>query len=108
MPADNIDSIKGVQEAEQQARLILEEAKKRRDAKLADSEMAARKIIEEAEIKAAKDGEATLKKAEMEISELRKMRLAEVLKKADSIKKTKLGRRGVEKLAERVARNIAE
>ncbi len=106
MSADNIDSIRGVQEAEAEAKRIIEDATKRRDSRIAEAERRARKIIEDAEADSNAAGEAVLKKADSEILGMRKRRLAEAAREAERLRKSRLSKRELDKLAEETAKSI--
>jgi vacuolar-type H+-ATPase subunit H len=101
-----VNSIEKVQEAEGAARLILDEAKKRKEKKISDAQLAALKIIEDSEAATNKEVEALLKKADDVLAQLSKKKLADAKRASDKLKKTAPGKQKLERFAAQAANEI--
>lgn len=101
-----IKSIEEVQKAESTARLILDEARKRKEKLLLDADQAARRILDDSEAAADRAAEEILKKAEADIAKLRKKKLADARKAAERLRKAAPGRQKLEKFAAQAAKEI--
>lgn len=99
-------SIAKVQEAEGKAQLIIDEAKKQKEKKLHDAAEKAHNIADEAADAANALGEDILKNAEHELAELRKKKLEETHRTSSKLKKVKLSKQKLEKLADEFVKEI--
>ncbi len=101
-----IKSIEKVQEAESAARLILDEAKKEKEKRISDAEQKARRILDDSEVATNKAVEDILKKAEDELTQLRKRKIADARKAAEKLRKAKPARQKFERFAAEAAKEI--
>lgn len=101
-----VKSIAKVQEAEGNAQLIVEGAKKLKERKVHDATDRAHRIADEAAEAANALDEDMLKKAEQELDKLRKKKLEEAHKSGSKLKKTKLSKQRLEKLADEFVKEI--
>jgi vacuolar-type H+-ATPase subunit H len=101
-----VKSIEKVQEAESTARLILDEARKRNEKRLSDAQLAALKVLDDSEAATNKAVEAILKKAEDELAQLRRKKLADARKTADKLRRASPGKHKLEKFAAQAANEI--
>ncbi len=101
-----VKSIERVQEAESRAALILENAREKKESRLSDADNKARKIIDDGNAAASAISQEMLKKAEHELDQLRKKKLDDTRKAAAKIRKTRLSKARLEKLADQAVREI--
>lgn len=101
-----IKSIERVKEAEEKARLILDDAKRHRERKLREAGERARKMVEDAEIRANSMAEELLKKTERELELARKRKLEAAKGEARKISSRKIGKDKLEALADKVISEI--
>ncbi len=101
-----VKSIEKVQEAESTARLILDDAKKKKEKRISDAQLAALKILDDNEAATNKAVEALLKRAEDELAQLSKKKLADARKNAEKLRKAAPGRQKLEKFAAQAANEI--
>ena len=101
-----IKAIHEVREAEAEAQVIIESARKRKEKAISDANEKARKIIDDATGEANALSEEILKKLEGELAALKKRKLEEAKRNADKTRKSKVGRSRLEKLAAQAAKEI--
>ncbi len=99
-------SIAQVQEAEEKAGLIVQEANKAKDAAIRDAEEKAREIAENAVEAASKAGEGVLERNEKDLANVKRKLLADAHRKAAKVRKSKIGVKRLEALAEKAAKEI--
>ena len=99
-------SIAQVQEAEERAGLIVQEANRAREAAIRDAEEKAREIAENAVEAASKAGEEILESNEKDLASLKRKLLADAHRKAAKVRKSKIGVKRLEALADKAAKEI--
>lgn len=99
-------AIEEVQAAESSGKRLLDEATKNKNEAIRDAEGKARGIIEEAKAAANAISEDILKNTDTALGHLRKKRIGEAEKEAAKLKRKKLGKAKLDRLADQAIKEI--